>query len=123
MSDLGGLFAPWKPPYHNSDLPRPAELAKPPATIGSPPGGSAVRANVLAFGAQHGATRAYEPRTAHPGGADSALPPASQLMPLTRPTRLPSGSVNCASEIDVPGIVIGGDATLQPSCVARSSAA
>jgi hypothetical protein len=55
---------------------------------GSPPGESAVHANVL--------------------------PPASQLMLLTRPTRLPSGSVNCASEIDVPGIVIGGDATVQP---------
>ena len=49
MSGLGGLFTPWKPPYHNSDLPRPAELAKPPATIGSPLGGSAVHANVLAL--------------------------------------------------------------------------
>src|SRR5205823_4740808 len=70
------------------------------------------------FGAQRGATRACEPRTAYPGGADSAFPPAYQVMPLSRPTRLPSGSVNCASEIAVPGIVIGGDASLPPSCVA-----
>ena len=72
------------------------------------------------FGAQRGASRACE---SHSTGADSALPPATQLMPVTRPTRLPSGSVNCASEIDVPGMVIGSDAILPPSCVARSSAA
>jgi len=52
---------------------------------------SRVMADLQGHGAQRDASRACEPRTAHPAGADSALQPASQRMPLTRPARLRSG--------------------------------